>query len=119
MSQATPVDPPANNMQSIAGPSSERCEPVDKLPGVVTCPPLRRYHLGIVAKWDLLCCLTCGPESRIVNFSTLREHVKKHCPELPKSMTTNKLKSLCRKFNVKEEQVSLSETLLRASLNPA
>lgn len=85
---------------------AERCTAVDGLPGVVTGPSLRRFHLGVVSSHGLLCCITC-PRLKLLNLNTANEHIKSHVP-VKHRLSKRKLIALCQKFEVYEGMVSFT-----------
>jgi hypothetical protein len=111
MSQSHQSHAPTSTHVADSDSEMSRCTPVAGKPGIVTSPELLRYHLGIVTKWDLMCCLTCEKEDRMVNAASVREHVKKHIPDLPRKVTRKSLLKLYTKYNLKTEQVSAESAI--------
>jgi hypothetical protein len=84
----------------------EAYDPVPGLPGVLTCPTLRNFPLGIAPDYRLLVCLACRP-ARVVNFPTAAKHVTSHKPE-QRGLTKAKVLGACKQFNLFQEQVRVS-----------
>ncbi|KAG8718553.1 hypothetical protein FRC08_005013 [Ceratobasidium sp. 394] len=85
-------------------PPEEHWGPVAGMSGVVTCPLLRRWSLGIASKWNLLCCLRCNQKNRPVNFTSVREHIKLH-HELSRALSTATIHAHLLRFGVDRRQL--------------
>jgi hypothetical protein len=84
---------------------AEAYEPVPGLPGVLTCPTLRNFLLGVAPDYRLLVCLACRP-GRVVNFPTAAKHVTSHRPE-QRGLTKAKVLGACKQFDLFQGQVSV------------
>ncbi|QRV79877.1 Helicase conserved C-terminal domain [Ceratobasidium sp. AG-Ba] len=101
-----PESPKATTKSSELGPEYKMVA-WPAIPGVVTCPALQKFDLGIVSKWNLLCCLTCPSDSRIVNYSTVGAHLKKCFKEKNMELTFSEgeVKRHCKVLNVETENL--------------
>ncbi|KAG9119005.1 hypothetical protein FRC07_006192, partial [Ceratobasidium sp. 392] len=95
---------------------SEDCvfSPYPGIPGAMTCDALSKYYLGVIDRMNLLCCIRCEKEDRIVNVSTARAHVLKHFTQDQRHLTKKENRrfflDLCAKFNVRDAQIQHLET---------
>ncbi|KAG9100814.1 hypothetical protein FRC06_003684 [Ceratobasidium sp. 370] len=73
--------------------------PVPHLTGVVTCPALKTYFLGIVASRDLLCCIQC-PRLTLLNLSTCAQHYKREHTVPGTRVPKKEIVRICERYNV-------------------
>ncbi|KAG8736150.1 hypothetical protein FRC10_009647 [Ceratobasidium sp. 414] len=81
--------------------------PVVDYAGVVSSPALRRLRLGIVASYDVLCCIEC-PQLRLLKLSTAPSHAHTHMTN-KRAHSANSILALCSKYNVYNGRCLLCE----------
>ncbi|KAG9097293.1 hypothetical protein FRC06_007719, partial [Ceratobasidium sp. 370] len=91
--------PPSPSSTTSNTPPDEKWSAVPGMPGVVTCPLLRQWSLGIASKWNILCCIVCAKKDRPVSFNGVRDHIAKH-HVLPTSLATTTIQGHLARFGV-------------------